>query len=148
MKITSPEAAKASEGDMTPMIDMTFQLIAFFMVLMNFGEGEQDERIRLPLSQLAKPPDAASTWPMTLQLTDIGTVLFGGEEVPVQGIKPLLVREAQVLKRMERDPKEATVIIRADARAKTGAVQELIGICQAREVGFEKFILRAKQGQD
>ncbi len=148
MKIESPPAARASEGDMTPMIDMTFQLIAFFMVLLNFGEGEQDERIRLPLSQLAKPPDSASVWPMTLQLTKAGTVLFGGEEVQVQGIRPLLVREAQVLKRLERNPKEATVIIRADAEAKTGQVQELIGICQSREIGFEKFILRAKQGQD
>ena len=27
-----------SEGDMTPMIDMTFQLIAFFMVLLNFAD--------------------------------------------------------------------------------------------------------------
>ena len=32
------------EGDLTPMIDMTFQLIAFFMVLINFTDTEQDER--------------------------------------------------------------------------------------------------------
>ena len=25
------------EGDLTPMIDMTFQLIAFFMLVINFG---------------------------------------------------------------------------------------------------------------
>lgn len=37
-----------AEGDMTPMIDMTFQLIAFFMVLINFAEGDQDQRIKLP----------------------------------------------------------------------------------------------------
>ena len=36
------------EGDLTPMIDMTFQLIAFFMVLINFTEADQDERIKLP----------------------------------------------------------------------------------------------------
>ena len=42
---------------MTPMIDMTFQLIAFFMVLINFSEVEQDQRITLPASELAKPPE-------------------------------------------------------------------------------------------
>ncbi|MBX9788319.1 MAG: biopolymer transporter ExbD [Pirellulales bacterium] len=147
MKIDTHALTETAEGDMTPMIDMTFQLIAFFMVLMNFGEGEQDERIRLPLSQLAKPPDAPNVWPMTLQLTKVGTVLFNGEEVPVQGIRPLLLRESQVMKVQERDPKEATVIIRADATAKTGQVQELIGICQAPEIGFENFVLRAKQRQ-
>ena len=57
------------EGDLTPMIDMTFQLIAFFMVLINFTEADQDERIKLPTSVLAKPATARSkvrsrsTWP-------------------------------------------------------------------------------------
>ena len=46
------------EGDLTPMIDMTFQLIAFFMVLINFNQSEQNEKIQLPESTLAKPPDA------------------------------------------------------------------------------------------
>ena len=45
--------------DMTPMIDMTFQLIAFFMILINFAEGEQDQRVQLPSSTLAKPPDSS-----------------------------------------------------------------------------------------
>ena len=44
------------EGDLTPMIDMTFQLIAFFMVLVNFTQTEQNQRIQLPQSELAKPP--------------------------------------------------------------------------------------------
>jgi biopolymer transport protein ExbD len=131
------------QGDMTPMIDMTFQLITFFMVLLNFGEGEQDERIRLPLSELAKPPQVANEWPITLQLTDIGTVLVRGEEVSVAGLKPILFGEKRLMERLERNPKEATIIIRADADAKTGLVQELIKDCQ--EVGFEKFVLRAKQ---
>lgn len=131
------------QGDMTPMIDMTFQLITFFLVLLNFGEGEQDERIRLPLSELAKPPEAASEWPITLQLTRIGTVLVGGEEIPIEGLKPILFREKQVAERLNRNPKEATIIIRADADSKTGLVQELIKICQ--ETGYEKFVLRAKQ---
>ena len=37
------------EGDLTPMIDMTFQLIAFFMLIINFSEVEKSEEINLPL---------------------------------------------------------------------------------------------------
>ena len=37
---------------MTPMIDVTFQLIAFFMFVLNFSEVDQDQRINLPLSEL------------------------------------------------------------------------------------------------
>jgi biopolymer transport protein ExbD len=70
-------------------------------------------------------------------------VLVGGEEVAIEGLKPILFREKQLLERLERNPREATVIIRADADSKTGQVQELIKDCQ--EIGFEKFVLRAKQ---
>ncbi len=137
---SSTEAAK---GDMTPMIDMTFQLIAFFMVLINFTEAEQDDRIKLPNSELAKPPDAPFESPITLQLTEDDNVLFSGEIVPISGITVLLNREKSVLQRQGKSPSGATIIIRADSQAKTGAVQQLIQHCQ--ETGFEKFALRAVQ---
>ena len=41
--------------DMTPMIDVTFQLITFFIFTLNFSNAVQDDRVQLPLSQLAKP---------------------------------------------------------------------------------------------
>ena len=42
---------------MTPMIDMTFNLIAFFMLLINFSQSEQNDRVILPVSELAKPAE-------------------------------------------------------------------------------------------
>ncbi len=76
----------SAEPDMTPMIDMTFQLIAFFMVLLNFGEGEVDARIKLPSSQLAKPPEAALVSPLVLQLTSDDKVIFSGETLPIASL--------------------------------------------------------------
>jgi len=141
MRYRKRKSAAFAEGDMTPMIDMTFQLIAFFMVLINFSEADQNERIKLPTSELAKPADKPMVSPITLQLTEKGTVLLAGEEVTVPNVRSLLVRESQLLD----TPGEATIIIRADRKAKTGRVQELIKICQ--ETGFEKFALRAKQSE-
>lgn len=144
MRFESKRGAGFAGGDMTPMIDMTFQLIAFFMVVINFSEADQDERIKLPSSELAKPPDAPLKTPITLQLTKQGTVLFGGETVTVAGLPPLLLREKQLLEaRGDESARTATIIIRADRDARTGKVQEVIRICQ--ETGFEKFALRAKQ---
>jgi biopolymer transport protein ExbD len=144
MGLRGKGSTKITECDMTPMIDMAFQLIAFFMVLMNFSGADQDEQIRLPASQLAKPPDAPLESPITLQLTKQGTVLLGGIHTPMAGLKPLLVRESQVIAATPgRSVKDATVILRADRDAKTGIVQEVIKICQ--ETGFEKFALRAMQ---
>ncbi|GAB4134733.1 MAG: ExbD/TolR family protein [Thermogutta sp.] len=132
-----------AEGDMTPMIDMTFQLIAFFMILINFSEGDQNQLIRLPASELAKPPDTAPAYPITLQMTSKGTVFYGVEEYTLDGIVPILQVEKQLVERRGGDYRDTTVIIRADRYAKTGRVQELIRMCQS--VGFEKFTLRAKQ---
>jgi biopolymer transport protein ExbD len=124
------------------MIDMTFQLIAFFMVLVNFSDAEQDQRIKLPSSELAKPPDAPFEEPRYVQLTKDDLVLFAGDEVPVEKLEPILQREKAVLLRNpDKSTSMVTVIIRADSGAKTGRVQELIEICQT--VGFEKFALRA-----
>jgi len=132
-----------AEGDMTPMIDMTFQLIAFFMILINFSEGDQNQLIRLPASELAKPPDTAPAWPITLQMTARGTVFYGVDEFTLETLRPVLEVEKELISRRGGDFRNTTIIIRADRYAKTGRVQELIRLCQS--VGFEKFTLRARQ---
>ena len=141
-------ARKSGDGpsntdiDMTPMIDMTFQLITFFMFVMNFSEAEQDDRIQLPLSQLAKPVEGAMESPITLQLTDRGSVIYAGELVAVSDIGTYLEREKTVMLDAGKEPSAATVIVRVDGRSKTGEVQEIIRKCQ--EKGFERFALRAQ----
>ncbi len=135
-----------AEGDMTPMIDMTFQLIAFFMVLINFTEADQHERIRLPTSELAQPPDAPLEDAITLQLTKEGTILLGGEEFAIERLGVPLRREREVLEATPgKSVGRATIVIRADMRAKAGRVQEVIQECQ--KTGFERFALRAKQAE-
>jgi biopolymer transport protein ExbD len=131
------------EGDMTPMIDMTFQLIAFFTVMINFTQADVNAKIQLPHSELAKPPDAPLESPITIHLTKQGTAILGGEEVFLEGLRPYLVREADVLALQGKPQSESTIIIRADKDAKTGDVQELISICQKNN--FEKFALRAEE---
>ncbi|MCA9173563.1 MAG: biopolymer transporter ExbD [Planctomycetales bacterium] len=131
------------EGDLTPMIDMTFQLIAFFMVLINFSQADQNAKVQLPESTLAKPPEAPLEFPITLHLMKEGSVIIGGQEVAINNIAPLLMKEASVLALKNKTPSDATVIIRADGRTATGKVQELIKICQ--ENRFDRFALRAKE---
>ncbi|MCO6453900.1 MAG: biopolymer transporter ExbD [Pirellulaceae bacterium] len=141
--MTTKKTSDMAEGDLTPMIDMTFQLIAFFMVLINFTQSEQNEKIQLPESTLAKPPDKPMDYPVTLHLTKEGTVIIGGQEVFMEGLKPYLQKEAYVLESQNRPLTEATIIIRAHRDAQTGKVQELIKVCQ--ENRFETFALRAKE---
>ncbi len=143
MRVAKKKTEGILEGDLTPMIDMTFQLIAFFMVLINFSQAEQNEKIQLPDSQLAKPPEGPLEFPITIHLTSEGSAIIGTQEVPIAALSPFLVKEKQVLASQGKGADEATIIVRAHKDAQTGRVQELIQKCQ--ENGFEKFALRAKE---
>jgi biopolymer transport protein ExbD len=136
-----------AEMDMTPMIDVTFQLIAFFMFVLNFSEVDQDQRVNLPLSELARPPEVAYDEPITIQLTDSEQMIFGGNLLSPDQLKSALLREAQIIKaHPDKKVEEVTVIIRADRFAKTGKVQEIIKLCQEAE--FDTFALRGRQSDE
>jgi biopolymer transport protein ExbD len=144
MRFRPGKGSKILEGDLTPMIDMTFQLIAFFMVLINFSQTETDQRILLPDSVLAKPPDRPLDYPITIQLTRDEKVIYGGQLLAsMNRLRPYLVNERSILEGRDRPLSDATVIIRADRNAKAGVVQKLIQLCQ--EERFEKFALRARE---
>jgi biopolymer transport protein ExbD len=132
----------SAEGDMTPMIDMTFQLIAFFMVLINFADDNNNQSIKLPASELAKPAEGPPDDPIVLQMNDKGQVLMTGDFGTLAEAKRKLLLKAQFIRRQKKDPKDANVIIRADGRVATKYVREMINMCQ--ELGFENYTLRAK----
>jgi biopolymer transport protein ExbD len=147
MRIKQPERAAESGFDLTPMIDVVFQLLIFFMLLLSFDEAEQDQRVTLPVSELARPPDTAYVDPLTIHITRVGTILFAGEELAsLDQLQSALRRETQIIQNYEKKRVEdATIIIRADRDAKTGIVQEVIQASQ--KLGFRKFALRGTQAQ-
>ncbi|MHB0955792.1 MAG: ExbD/TolR family protein [Pirellulaceae bacterium] len=144
MRFPVRKAWNSSGGDMTPMIDLTFQLIAFFMIAMNFSQAEQDERVMLPASALAKPPDRPLENPVVVHLARDGTVIYGGQELAnMNRLRPYLVNERMVMQGRNQSMSDSTVIIRADRFARAGVVQKLIQLCQEEQ--FEKFSLRAQE---
>jgi biopolymer transport protein ExbD len=145
MRFAKHSMAQA-EMDMTPMIDVTFQLIAFFLFVLNFTEVDQDQRVNLPLSELARPPEVPYDEPLTVQLMSNETIVFAGDTLTRDGLKSAMLREAQIIKaHPEKKVSDVTVVIRADRNAATGKVQELIQVCQEAE--FDTFALRGKQSQ-
>jgi len=132
----------SAEGDMTPMIDMTFQLIAFFMVLINFADDNNNQTIKLPASELARPAEGPADDPIVLQMNESGKILLTGDFTSLDEVKRRLLIKAQFIRRSKKDPAKSTVIIRADGRVATKYVREMINACQ--EIGFESYTLRAK----
>jgi biopolymer transport protein ExbD len=143
MRVAKTGQTKIEEADSTPFIDMVFQLIAFFMILVNFSQTELDEKVILPKSQIVRPIEAPLTSPILLQLTDQGMVRIAGEEVTIEALGPYLDREVQLLTAANKSIAEANIVIRGHKDAKTSDVQRLIKECQGRQ--FQNFALRVKQ---
>ncbi len=148
-----PSQPNVVDLDMTPMIDIVFQLIAFFMIVTNFEQTQADERVKLPADELARPPIAPREQELYINvgflrdkegnITDPTPYVFSKEgAMTAQAYGAELQMEARVAQAKKIDPKTITVVIRADGDTPGGVVQELIKLAQ--EHGFEKFSLKAK----
>jgi biopolymer transport protein ExbD len=140
VKSKKPDLA---EADLTPMIDMVFQLIAFFMVLINFAQTEADDRVVLPKSVLVKPPEEALQFPIVLHVRLDGEVMLGGEGFTTDTLRIGLNRELAVIRAEGKSPGDANVIIRAHRDTAAGDVQEVIRVAQEQQL--ERFALRVKE---
>ena len=144
MKFNKKQKSEVLEGDLTPMIDMTFQLIAFFMLLINFSEVDRAEEISLPVSELAVPPDGRPDYQIILNLEQNGVVVFEGQRIPtIDVMGPILNQEVGNAEREKVAPGDIAVVIRSDAESPTGLVQKLISKCQDSEL--ESFSLRVEE---
>ena len=153
MKFRSPPMPSA-EMDMTPMMDLTFQLISFFMMVTNFDQTQVDERVRLPTDSLAKPPEVRVEHQLVVnigykrakdgtRLDPLPFVFLQGEELRINEYRPRLQQEARIYQAKAVNLNDVTIVVRADSDVPTGQVQEFIKMSQ--DAKFEKFTLRAQQ---
>lgn len=142
MRVKSRKA-KLEESDLTPMIDMVFQLIAFFMVLINFAQTEANDRVVLPKSVLVKPPEEPLEFPIVLHVAPDGEIILGGTGYTIDTLRIGLNRELPVIRGEGKTVADANVVIRAHKDTAAGDVQEVIRVAQ--ELEFQRFALRAKE---
>ena len=143
MRVKS-EKKEPAEADLTPMIDMVFQLIAFFMVLINFTQTEAHDRVKLPSSELVKPPEQPVEFPIVLHIGADGMIYVGGDSYTAETISTRFRSELAVLRAQgDVTEKDANVIIRAHRDVAAGEVQEVIRVAQ--DQGLENFALRVKE---
>ena len=140
------------DGDMTPMIDMVFQLLIFFMILINFADADQNARVKLPENDIVKPPEQPVPDAVTLQIAKQEgkareySVLIGADEFMGENdfkrLKAALDKEVKFVKNeKKKSAKDMTVILRADKDTPIGFVNKVIHTCQ--EADIENFALRA-----
>jgi biopolymer transport protein ExbD len=142
-----------AEPNLTPLLDIVFQLITFFMLVINFNTDNFDKRVRLPVADSARPIEskqAASDDRLVLNVDKEGHVLLGGEALPLHKATETIKHEADLvrlnLKATGAKPDATgglptTIVLRADKDASFASLNSVIKICQSH--GFRKFSLKA-----
>ena len=108
------DAEESTEINMSPLIDMVFILLIFFIVTTTFVE-ESGIDVDKPQAASASRLDKNS---IIFALTAQGQVVYGGKEVGVGGVRPLVSRLC------ERDP--LPVILQVDKATPSGLTIRVI----------------------
>ena len=101
--------------DMSPLMDCVFILLIFFIVTTTFVE-ETGIEVDKPAAASAVQLEKTS---ILLALTEKGEVVYGGREIGISGVQPLIKRMLQ--------KEEIPVIIQADKAAQSSMLVRVIG---------------------
>lgn len=143
-----------AEPNLTPLLDVVFQLITFFMMLINFSQDNYDQRVRLPVAGNAKPVEGTGEDTLVLNVDRDGKLLFNekalGTEQAIQeiGRQSKLTRinlEFSGAKLKPGEPLPTMIVLRADRSTPFSQIYRIISACQAN--GFQKFALKAMNDQ-
>ncbi len=108
-----------TEVDMTPMLDIVFIMLIFFIVTTSFIKESGIEIVRPTNNQSEAPPNPTS--PIVIRISDTGDVSIGPSLIEVAQV------EARVSAALSKKPK-AAVIVQTSESAYTGIV---IGVVDA-----------------
>lgn len=141
------------QPDLTPLLDVVFQLITFFIMVSNFSQEVYDQRVRLPVAGSARPILDADEDKLVLNIDPEGRLLFNNQtlstdraikEIRFQADLARLNSDAAGVSLSAGEALPTTIILRADREAPFTEVFALIRACQ--DVGFARFDLRALSG--
>jgi len=137
-----------AEPNLTPILDMVFQLITFFMLVINFKTASMDMSLRLPAVGSARPAEIRGIDLVVLNVDRRGTLRVFGNEI--RDIGGYIAQEAQASLLAARrynpalnpgDDLPSMIVIRADKRTPFRLLNRVLVACQ--ENGFRNFSLKA-----
>ncbi|MFN9348229.1 MAG: ExbD/TolR family protein [Planctomycetota bacterium] len=119
--------------NLTPLIDVVFLLLIFFLVATQFSQDDQQLPIQLP--------SAKNALPMTVQPEELvvsigqdGTYMLRGQRLSLEQLEPLLAKSVL------DNPVQQTVILRGDKRVEFQSIVSLIDLCNRLKVPSYRII--------
>jgi biopolymer transport protein ExbD len=119
--------------DMTPLIDVVFQLLIFFLLSSSFVL-QPGIKVELPTVEL---PSGEKPAGVSISILRNGLLFLEDEKIQMNEIKVKLVE-------LRKHNKESLLIIKADRKAVHGRVVEVMAL--AKEAGYQDIAIATKPG--
>jgi biopolymer transport protein ExbD len=127
MRLSKHRRGATVRVDMTPMIDVTFQLLIFFMTVTQVSEISK-ERLELPKQKGSADQAPAE---LIINVTHLGEVIVQGETLSMGQVAGLL---AEQLVQVGGDPGRMRVVLRIDERGTSAAPNELVEMLNKMQI--------------
>lgn len=126
--------------DLTPMIDVVFQLIIFFIVTMNMDKEKNKDIILEPARNgpVLKEQDPRT---MVIEINSLGWISMHGAQLTKEKLRDLLNRRY-------RKYKDFPVMIYGDARTKHSDIKAVMDICTECNIWSLDFMAISKYSNE
>ena len=141
MRIRDTQAETEEPIGLTPLIDMVFLLLIFFLVATSFAQEERDQRVKLPITSSPKPLSAPPKQVIINILAD-GTTKVGGQVYSREKL-------AALLNRVAKNEPDRMVLIRADEQSLHKYFAGVAILCRQAGINEVKigYVLQGPQAQ-
>lgn len=152
MAASSSELTLA-QPNLTPLLDMVFQLITFFMLVINLKEASLDLDLQLPVLGSARPVETKGEEDLLVLNIDLegrlkvyGSTPNVGTYIATEAKQEEARMKAKNKAFKQGDELATTVVIRADKSTPFKLLNDIIKICQKHN--YRKFALKALNRQE
>jgi biopolymer transport protein ExbD len=132
MRLTKRRRTTSARINMTPMIDIVFLLIIFFMTVSQVSEVNR-ERLELAQQQGSQDQNPGM---LTINFNADGEIVVGGSVYDLTGVIALVAEE---LTRLGDDPTRLTVVLRIDRRGTSGVVNDVVEALASMDIRKVQF---------
>ena len=141
MRVPRYSSRKGVGFNMTPMIDVVFLLIIFFLVSSHLARQETHVELDLPTAESGIDDQATATRRVTLNLTSDGRVLWGAHSVTLDEL------ERRLRARSSANDQRLEVRIRSDRSVPYRTVEPILRRCAEVGVTEVAFAVLPQRGE-
>ena len=138
MRLSKHKRDTRADMNMTPMIDIVFLLIIFFMTVTQVSEINR-ERLELPQLQGAEDQKPAT---LIVNVDQAGEIIVSGNQIEVPR---LLAIVSQELAKVGEDPSRLTVVLRADERGTSRTVNLIVTALARMQIARVRIAVQVPQ---